>query len=55
MNDKQLGRESSIQSFLLILGIIFIAFNLRPAITSVGPLIGTIRTDFNISNGVAGK
>ncbi|MBP1916998.1 CynX/NimT family MFS transporter [Lederbergia galactosidilytica] len=54
MNDKQLGRESSIQSFLLILGIIFIAFNLRPAITSVGPLIGTIRTDFNISNGVAG-
>lgn len=54
MNHKDLGRESSMQSLLLILGIIFIAFNLRPAITSVGPLIGTIRADFDISNGVAG-
>src|SRR5699024_6969438 len=28
----------------------FIAFNLRPAITSVGPLIGTIRDDVGFSN-----
>lgn len=54
MNHQKLGRESSGQSLLLILGIIFIAFNLRPAITSVGPLIGSIRTDLHISNGVAG-
>jgi MFS transporter, CP family, cyanate transporter len=39
---------------LLVLGIIFVAFNLRPAITSVGPLIGWIRADLGLSNGVAG-
>ncbi|WP_044747358.1 CynX/NimT family MFS transporter [Bacillus alveayuensis] len=38
----------------MIAGIIFAAFNLRPAITSVGPLIGYIREDLGISNGVAG-
>jgi MFS transporter, CP family, cyanate transporter len=39
---------------LLVIGIIFVAFNLRPAITSVGPLIGFIRDDLEISNGMAG-
>lgn len=39
---------------LLVLGIIFVALNLRPAITSVGPLIGWIREDLGISNGMAG-
>lgn len=39
---------------LLILGIIFVAFNLRPAITSVGPLVGFIRTDLGLSNGEVG-
>lgn len=34
--------------------IIFIAFNLRPAITSVGPLVSSIRTDLGMSNGMAG-
>src|SRR5690625_2632920 len=38
------------QSFLLILGIIFVAFNLRPAITSVGPVIGLIRTDIGFAH-----
>ncbi|SFP61109.1 CynX/NimT family MFS transporter [Salibacterium halotolerans] len=42
------------QNVMLILGIVFIAFNLRPAITSVGPLIGIIRGDTGISNGAAG-
>ncbi|MBS4223533.1 CynX/NimT family MFS transporter [Lederbergia citrea] len=46
--------HSNTNSFILIIGIIFIAFNLRPSITSVGPLIGVIRTDLHISNGVAG-
>lgn len=42
------------KKLLLLFGIIFIAFNLRPAITSVGPLIGLIREDTGISNGAAG-
>lgn len=39
---------------LLMVGIIFVAFNLRPAITAIGPLIGSIRDDTGISNGFAG-
>ncbi|ADY55669.1 major facilitator superfamily MFS_1 [Syntrophobotulus glycolicus DSM 8271] len=39
---------------LLVLGIIFIACNLRTSLTSVGPLINDIRTDLGISNSLAG-
>ncbi|MRG86958.1 CynX/NimT family MFS transporter [Salinibacillus xinjiangensis] len=39
---------------LLVFGIILVSFNLRPAITAVGPLIGSIRQDLGISNGIAG-
>nr|WP_059105643.1 MFS transporter [Shouchella shacheensis] len=39
---------------LVFMGILLIASNLRPAITSVGPLIGYIREDFTISSGAAG-
>ncbi|UOR10867.1 CynX/NimT family MFS transporter [Halobacillus amylolyticus] len=39
---------------LSIIGIIFVAFNLRPAITSVGPLISSIMKDIGISNAAAG-
>lgn len=46
--------RQSLSRALLIIGILFIAFNLRPAITSVGPLIPSIRTDMGISNSVAG-
>ncbi|MBD8006098.1 CynX/NimT family MFS transporter [Bacillus norwichensis] len=42
------------QKFFLIAGIVFIAFNLRPAITSVGPLVSLIRNDLELSNGLAG-
>lgn len=35
---------------LLITGIILVAFNLRPAITSVGPLLGMIRDDIGLTN-----
>ncbi|WP_407271706.1 CynX/NimT family MFS transporter [Radiobacillus sp. PE A8.2] len=42
--------STSFRSILFIIGIIFIAFNLRPAITSVGPLIGTIRDSIGLSN-----
>ncbi|MFC4619677.1 CynX/NimT family MFS transporter [Camelliibacillus cellulosilyticus] len=40
--------------FWLILGIILLAANLRPALTSVGPLVGAIRNSLHLSNGVAG-
>jgi len=49
-----LPKHKNIQSFWLITGIIFIAFNLRPAITSVGPVISSIRADLHMSNGTAG-
>ncbi|SFM01074.1 CynX/NimT family MFS transporter [Salibacterium qingdaonense] len=42
------------KNLILVFGIIFVAFNLRPAITSVGPLIGIIREDTGITNGAAG-
>ena len=45
---------SRLRSFLLILGIVLLAANLRPALTSVAPLIGQIRADTGMSNGVAG-
>ncbi|WP_077210999.1 CynX/NimT family MFS transporter [Bacillus dakarensis] len=47
------GLETVNTRFLLI-GIIFVAFNLRPAITSVGPLLTFIRDDIGISNTLAG-
>ncbi|MDZ7715916.1 MAG: MFS transporter [Balneolaceae bacterium] len=42
------------KNFLLLLGIIFIALNLRPAIASVGPLVSTIRIDTGLSNTLLG-
>ena len=45
---------SRVRGVLLVLGIVLLAANLRPALTSVAPLIGQIRTDTGISNGVAG-
>ena len=45
---------SRAQQVLLVLAIVLLAANLRPALTSVAPLIGQIRTDTGISNGVAG-
>ncbi|SER36750.1 MFS transporter, CP family, cyanate transporter [Gracilibacillus ureilyticus] len=35
---------------IFITGIIVLAFNLRPAITSVGPIIGIIRDELNLDN-----
>ena len=43
-----------LSKIFLILGIVCIALNLRPAITAVGPLIGTIKEDLAISSGLAG-
>jgi MFS transporter, CP family, cyanate transporter len=49
----QSGRPR-LRSFLLVSGIVLLAANLRPALTGVAPLIGQIRTDTGMSNGVAG-
>jgi CP family cyanate transporter-like MFS transporter len=43
-----------LRGFLFVLGILLLAGNLRPALTGVAPLIGEIRADTGISNGVAG-
>jgi CP family cyanate transporter-like MFS transporter len=45
---------SRLRWVLLVSAIVLLAANLRPALTSVAPLIGQIRTDTGISNGVAG-
>ena len=39
---------------LLLAGILLIAFNLRPTLASVGPLVGEIRTDTGLSNTALG-
>jgi CP family cyanate transporter-like MFS transporter len=48
---QQLGRG---YQFMLLSGIIIISLNLRPAITSVGPLLGVIRDDISLANSSAG-
>ena len=45
---------SRAQQVLLMLAFVLLAANLRPALTSVAPLIGQISTSTGISNGVAG-
>lgn len=40
--------------YLLIVGILFIAFNLRPALAGVGPLVGHIRNSTGLSNSMLG-
>ncbi len=42
------------EKFLLIAGILLVAVNLRPALASVGPLIGDIRQATNLSNSMLG-
>lgn len=39
---------------LFLIAIVVVGFNLRPAITSVGPLLGTIRDDIGLANWSAG-
>lgn len=41
-------------NYLLLLGIIMVATNLRAPITSVGPLVGTITADLNLTGAQAG-
>jgi CP family cyanate transporter-like MFS transporter len=39
---------------IVFLGIIFVSFNLRAPITSVGPIIDLIQTEYSLSNSMAG-
>lgn len=41
-------------AFLIILGILFISFNLRAPITAVGSIVELIQSEYNLSNAVAG-
>ncbi|MED3792561.1 MFS transporter [Niallia alba] len=45
-------RKSAV--WMIIVGIIFIAVNLRAPLTSVGPLVGIIKDEVHISNTLAG-
>lgn len=47
-------QTNKIYAWMVIVGIIFVAFNLRPGITSVGPLFGMIREDLSLANWSAG-
>lgn len=47
-------QNSTGQNILLISGIVLIALNLRPALASVGPLIGAIRDTTGLSNTMLG-
>ena len=46
--------SSRVRGVLLVVALVLLAANLRPALTSVAPLIGQIRADTSITNGVAG-
>jgi CP family cyanate transporter-like MFS transporter len=48
------AKQTAIQQWLLVMGILFVSFNLRPAITAVGPLVSEIRADLGMTNWMAG-
>lgn len=45
-----INKRSRILNILLVIGIMFIAINLRPAISGVGPLVSIIRVETGLSN-----
>src|SRR5699024_11386363 len=49
MEDTNLEQKTNqLYKVMLVAGIVTVAFNLRPAITSVGPLMGIIRDDIGL-------
>ncbi len=54
MNRMQEAKQQQ-AGWIAVIGVIFIAMNLRAPITSVGPLIPLIQGDFHFSNAVAGS
>ncbi len=47
-------KSSNLTLYLLITGILLVAFNLRPSITSIGPLVGMIQKDIGLQHWSAG-
>src|SRR5699024_3179816 len=56
MSHNTIAREQTKQWYqiLVLIGIVIVAFNLRPGMTSVGPLIVIIRDDVGLANWSAG-
>ncbi|WP_040205962.1 CynX/NimT family MFS transporter [Neobacillus jeddahensis] len=54
LQHESTARTNSSYLFLLIMGIVLVAFNLRPSITSVGPLVGMIQEDVGLAHWSAG-
>ncbi len=52
--DLAVHHAATRRKLLLVAGIVLIAFNLRPALTSVGPLVDDIRSSLALSNTLAG-
>lgn len=48
------AKTRSTYIYFFIIGIVLIAFNLRPAITSLGPLVGMIQEDVGLAHWSAG-
>src|SRR5690554_549614 len=51
LDENGLNKASRI---LLLVGILFVAINLRPALSSIGPLIDMIRQDIGLSETLLG-
>ena len=47
-------KKSKSQMFLILLGILFISFNLRAPITAVGSVVEMIQKEYHLSNAAAG-
>ncbi|NMD71731.1 MFS transporter [Bacillus sp. DNRA2] len=45
---KSTIQSKSIYKYILVAGIVLVAMNLRPAITSIGPLVGMIQKDLGL-------
>jgi len=54
MSSRQAAQQKTNNRLLLIVGIVLIAINLRPALAGVGPLIGAIRETTGLSNAMLG-
>ncbi|WP_414648362.1 CynX/NimT family MFS transporter [Cerasibacillus sp.] len=54
-NQAQQAQQNHLKQWLLIIGVLIIAANLRAPLTSVGSVISFIRDDLGISNALAGS
>ena len=50
MLQSSVVKPKSLYAYMLVTGIILVAFNLRPAITSIGPVVGMIQKDVGLAH-----